>query len=315
MRRHTILTAAALLLGCLAATAGIEAPDTTAAAQPQRHIYVLNTEPDSLTVEMPVKRRLIQRVDPSLSGPDNIAYIVEAPGDTAQVLLPRYDIGRYDRGLFNYLFVPRGQWAFGLTASYGEFDADDVQLLSILKDFDFNGKIYSLSPSVSYFFRNNQSIGLRFSYDRAIADLSTLAVDFDEDINFTLSDVSYYSQTYSLALFYRNYIGLSNLKRFGIFNEVELSCGSGSARFMRNYNSEPRDTRTVTTSVGLNFSPGVTMYIMDFVSFNVSFGVFGFHMTKESQTTNGTDEGDRFTSGANFKFNLFNIKFGVSVNI
>jgi hypothetical protein len=38
-------------------------------------------------------------------------------------------------------------------------------------------------------------------------------------------------------------------------------------------------------------------------------------MTKQSQTTNGMEDGSRFTSGANFKFNVFNINFGLAIVI
>ena len=54
---------------------------------------------------------------------------------------------------------------------------------------------------------------------------------------------------------------------------------------------------------------------MDYVSFNVSFGVFGVKLHHEKQTTNGVEDGSRFSSGANFKFNIFNINFGMAVFI
>ena len=235
--------------------------------------------------------------------------------DTVDMIIPQRNLGRYDRGLYNYIFIPRGQWAFGLTASYGEFDTDDVQILSVLKDFDFKGKLYSLNPTVSYFFANNQSLGLKFNYNRGEFDLGSLTLDIDADLNFSLKDVSYYTQTYGASFFYRNYIGLSTQKRFSIFNEVDVSFANGSSRFKRYYNDELRDTRTVITEAGLNFSPGVCVFIMDYVSFNVSFGVFGIQLRNEKQRTNGVEEGSRFTSGANFKFNLFNIKFGIGVHI
>lgn len=235
--------------------------------------------------------------------------------DTVSMILKQRNFGRYDRGLYNFLFIPKGQWAFGLSASYGEFDAEDVQILSLMKDLNFKGKLYSLKPEVNYFIRNNQSIGFKFNYTRGEADLHGVSIDFDEDINFSLKDISYYSQSYGVACFYRNYIGLSTMKRFAIFNEVALNFASGSSRFIRSYNDEPRDTRTNTTSAALQFSPGVTMFIMDYVSFNISFGVFGVNITHEKQTTNGIEEGSRTTSGANFKFNLFNISFGIGVHI
>ena len=68
-------------------------------------------------------------------------------------------------------------------------------------------------------------------------------------------------------------------------------------------------------TASLNFSPGLCVFIMDYVSFNVSFGVFGIKVHQEKQQTNGVEEGTRFTSGANFKFNIFNINFGMAVFI
>lgn len=236
-------------------------------------------------------------------------------GDTVSIILPDKNYGRYDRGLYNFIIIPKGQWSFGLTASYGEFNTDDVEILSILNNFDIKVKAYSLKPSISYFFKSNQSIGIKFNYTRTSVDLQNMMFDFDDDLNFTLRDVSYYSQTYTASINYRNYIGLGPEKRFAIFNEVDLGFGSGSSRFKRLYNDEPRDTRTNITQASLNFSPGLCVFIMDYISFNVSFGVFGIHMTNEKQTTDGVPDGSRFSSGANFKFNIFNINFGMAVHI
>ena len=110
-------------------------------------------------------------------------------------------------------------------------------------------------------------------------------------------------------------MGLGRDRRFGVFNEVELAFGAGSSRFRRTYDGVLYDTRTSSMSAALNFSPGVCVFIMDYVSFNVSFGVFGVNFHHERQSTNGVDEGRRFSSGANFRFNLFNINFGLAVFI
>ena len=235
--------------------------------------------------------------------------------DTVPLVMKERNFGRYDRGLFNYLFIPRGKWGFGLTASYGEINTDDVQVLSVLSGLDFGGKMYSIKPFISYFVKSNQSVGLRFNYTRGRADLHGLSVDFDEDLDFTLSDVSYQSQSYSVSAFYRNYIGINRSKRFGVFNEVDVSVGSGTSRFKRLYDGQPRDTHTVITQGSINFSPGVCVFIQEYVAFNVSFGVFGVNFRREHQLTDGVDEGTRFTSGANFRFNLFNINFGMMVVI
>lgn len=255
-------------------------------------------------------KMVLAEIDPRL-----LDETVIVGSDTVSIILPEPNYGRYDRGLFNFLFIPKGQWMFGITASYGEFNSQDIQLLSLLKDFSFKGKTYAIKPYFSYFFRNNQSIGMRFEYTRAAADLGSLAVDFDDDLNFSISDISYYSQMYTASVFYRSYVGLGTAKRFAIFNEVSLAFGSGASRFKRLYDDEPKDTRTNTVKFGLDFSPGVCVFIMDNVSFNVSFGVFGLHVTHDRQYTNGVDEGTRTSSGANFRFNLFNINFGLGVTI
>lgn len=235
--------------------------------------------------------------------------------DTVSMIIPEKNLGRYDRGLYNFLFIPKGDWVFGLNASYGEFNADDVEVLSILKNLDFGGKIYSIKPSASYFFKNNQSIGLRLNFTNGEARIDNLAIDFDEDLNFSINNVSYSAKSYGASIFYRNYIGLSNLKRFAIFNETELSYSGGSSSFKRYYNGVLSDTHTTINEAKLSFSPGVCVFIHEYVSFNVSFGVLGLYFRNEDQKTNGIDEGSRFSSGANFKFNLFNINFGLGINI
>ena len=116
-------------------------------------------------------------------------------------------------------------------------------------------------------------------------------------------------------MFYRHYVGLDNNRRFAVFNEVDLRFAAGHGKFVRYYNNEPRDTRTDTKEVSLNFSPGLCIFVHDYVSFNVSFGVFGVYLKNEKQTTNNTEVGKRFSSGANFKFNVFNLNMGIAVHI
>lgn len=250
---------------------------------------------------------------PMPGGPDPNLVIVH--GDTIPMILPERNFSRYHRGLFNYLFIPRGQWNFGLTASYGELNTEDIQLLNMLTDVSLKGKTYAIKPSVHYFFNHNQSVGLKIVYTHAEGAVNSLGLDIDDDMNFHLSDVKYLSTTYSGAITYRNYVGLSRSKRFAVCNEVDLSFTSGTSDFSRLYNSEPKRTHTRINEVALNFSPGVCVFIMENVSFNISFGVFGLKYRKEHQFTNGVDEGTRLSSGANFRFNIFNINFGLGVHI
>ena len=236
-------------------------------------------------------------------------------GDTVPMVLRDRNLGRYDRGLFNFLFIPKGTWHFGLTASYGEISTSDLQVLDLVSDIDLGAHTFSIKPYVSYFMRNNLSVGLRMNYTRSVGDINSLKMDIDEDMNFNLHDIHYRSESYAAAIFMQQYMGITRRGRFGIYNEIELSFASGNSDFNRPYNGEIRKTHTTSTEARLTFSPGVCVFVMENVSFNVSFGVFGFHLKNEKQIDNGEDLGNRFTSGANFKINLFNLSFGIGIHI
>ena len=235
--------------------------------------------------------------------------------DTVSIILPQKYYGRYDRGLYNFLFIPKGQWMFGLTASYGEFKSEDVEFINVMSDLDLKVKRYSIRPTIAYFIKHNQSLGLKLGYVNTNGNLGHVAMDLIDDLSFDISGVKYASSSYSIGLLYRNYVGLGTMKRFAVFNEVDLSFAAGKSQFVRSYDGVPTDTRTYSSEASLNFSPGVCVFVMDNVSFNVSFGVFGLHLKHERQTTNGIDDGTRLSSGANFKFNIFNINFGLGITI
>ena len=236
-------------------------------------------------------------------------------GDTTNMVLKSRNFGRFDRGLFNYLYIPKGIWSIGVTASYGEFSTKDLEVLDLMSDIDLSGHIFSIKPYFSYFIGNNCSVGMRLGYTSGKANIGSFKVDIDEDMNFNIHDISYRSETYTAAITYNQYFGIVRRGRFSIFNEVELAFSSGNSDFTRPFNGELKNTHTNTMEVAMNFSPGLSVYIMDPVTFNISFGVFGVHLRNEKQNVDGVDMGNRFTSGANFRFNIFNISFGVAVNL
>ena len=236
-------------------------------------------------------------------------------GDTVPMVLRSINLGRYDRGLSNFLYIPRGVWAIGLTASYGEIGTKDLEMLGLLSDVDISAHSFSIKPYLQYFIRNNMAVGLKFGYYSARGNVDSFNVDIMEDMSFSLKDIMYRSESYSAALTFAQYIGLSRRGRFGVFNEIELAFKSGNSEFRRPYGGEPRTTYTTSMETQLNFSPGIQVFIMKNVAFHVSFGVFGFYFKNEKQTENGESTGDRFSSGANFRFNIFNINFGIAVNL
>ena len=306
-KKHIILAAVALLAAMPSAMAAVN-PETS--GDDITNVVVRNR------VEVigadSIDSKIISQLAPNVSVNDDEKVIVG--NDTVNIIIPERNFGRFDRGLFNYLFIPKGQWSFGLDVSYGEFNSEDIELLSFIGDFDFGGSVFSIDPYISYFFAHNQSIGMRLGYTRNKADLGNLTVDI-EDLDLSLQNIDYQTEEYSAAVFYRHYIGLDHSRRWAIFNETALEFSSGNGYFERPYNGVPRITETVTTEVRMDFSPGICYFVHDYVSFNLSFGVFGLHWKKWQQTTDHVEEGSRTSSGADFKFNLFNLRMGIAVHI
>jgi hypothetical protein len=225
-------------------------------------------------------------------------------------------IGRYDRGIVSYRFIPKGKWIGGLTFSYINFDSDDSRLLfSLLKDFDCGFKTFSFDPFAGYAVKDNVVIGLKVGYNHTIADLGNLSIDIGDDSSFSLSNMRYAEDLYSVSFFHRSYIGLDHGKLFGLFNETSLTYENGTASFRRGADATADDyknTETTINELNLGINPGVAVFITQNVCAELSFGVVGFQYRIEKQRNNLGEIGKRRSSGADFKINLFNINIGIT---
>ena len=286
-------------------------------AEPAEYVkpgYVLMTIPDSLASEVRSLLRGNRKVVRDASYLD-LSEKVTYKGDTLPMVLKDLKLGRYDRGLFNFLFVPKGMWTLGLTASYGKFSTADLELFDVITNVDINAHALSIKPYFSYAFRNNITAGLRLEYTNIKGGIDNFGLDIDEDMSFNLHDIGYSNESYSAALLLTQYIGLARRGRFGVFNEAQLKFTSGTSDFTRPFNGELKNTHSSNFSADLVYSPGLCVFVMPQLSFNVSFGVFGFHINHTKQWEDGERSGSRTTSGANFRFNIFNIAFGLAVHL
>ena len=149
---------------------------------------------------------------------------VEAAQPDSSEIIYTKPVGRFDRGIINYRFIPKKKWVGGLTFSYINYDGEDSRMLfSLIKDFDCNFRTISVRPFVGYAFKDNVIIGLKAGYNHTVADLGNISLNIDDDLSFDLKDIRYSEDSYSIALFHRSYVGLDRGKRFGFFNESSLS--------------------------------------------------------------------------------------------
>lgn len=223
-------------------------------------------------------------------------------------------VGRFDRGIVSYRFIPKKKWIGGLTFSYVNYDSDDSRLLfSVLKDFDCNFKTFSLKPFMGYAVAGNMVVGVKLGYNHTIADLGNVSIDMGDDLDFSLTNMRYAEDLYSFGVFHRSYVGLDRGKLFGLFNETTLTYKNGSSSFARGEGEDYKRTETTINELHLGISPGVAVFITQNICAELSFGVVGFKYRSESQKNNLGETGKRRNSGADFKINLFNINIGLTV--
>lgn len=220
------------------------------------------------------------------------------PVDSSRIIYTK-PVGRYDRGITNYRFIPKNKWIGGVTVSVFNFESDNSRLLfSLLKDIDLNLRTLSVKPFVGYAIKDNTVVGLKFGYSRISGGIDNLALNI-EDLDIALKDIKYTDDSYSFSLFHRSYIGLDPKGLFGLFNETTLGYSTGSTRFSRGADETLKYTDTSINQLKVGINPGIAIFIMPNVGAEVSFGVAGFTYNWEKQKKSSGETGKRTNSGAN----------------
>ena len=200
------------------------------------------------------------------------AQALRAQQTTEDASLPADSVGqeraltinemRQQRGLTDThnLFVPRGQWIFGGTASYSTHSNETYRFL-VVEGIESKGYTFKVSPMIAYALRDNMAIGGRFIYSRSLLKLDKADLNLggeDSDLNFEVNDYYSLRHSYSVAVIWRQYIPLGRNKRFALFNEMQLSGGGTQARFAKD--SPVKGTYETGYTFSLGVSPGIEQH-------------------------------------------------------
>lgn len=230
----------------------------------------------------------------------------------------------FDRGIggFNSCFIPQGTVGAGITFAYNTYgigngmdDSGFKALFSMIQNVHGNVSNFTLSPFVSYFVKDNLSVGVRFDYGRSFVNLDDVSLNLLDDMNIALKDYRYMKQSYSGAATLRNYMPFANSKRFAMFSEVRLSGGYAQAKNFKVVDGRNVGTYQDIYKCEVGIVPGLAAFITNEVAFEISVGLLGFDYQKVKQVTNQVEYSEMTKSGANFKVNLFAISFGLSFYI
>lgn len=211
------------------------------------------------------------------------------------------------------LFVPKGQWIFGGTASYSTHTNSNYRLL-IIDDINSRGYTFQLSSMIAYALHDNMAVGARFIYSRSLLKLDNARLKFGDDesgIELSANNLYTLRHSYTTALIWRQYIPLGSNKRFALFNETSLAAGAMQSKFA---NGMPvKGTYQTGFDLRLGISPGIVAFATNNLAVEVNVGVMGINYSHVKQVHNQVHEGDLKTSMMNFKVNIFSVGLGVSL--
>lgn len=218
---------------------------------------------------------------------------------------------KYDRGIVMKTFIPKGQWMVGTTFSYSEHVDENFEFMSLLKDIESEGYTFKVTPLVSYFIRNNISIGARLAYSRSFTKLDNLSLELGDDISLNIEEWNDKTNTYSASVFLRTYLNLGDSKRFGLFNEARVVYGYSKSTSSNDMGSGLSGIHQLKHSLNVGIAPGLTCFVNDFTAVEASIAVAGLNFNWYDQTKDQVTSGKRHSSSANFKINLLSIDLGI----
>lgn len=218
---------------------------------------------------------------------------------------------KFDRGIKNSTFIPKGQWMVGGTFSYSETNADDYKFL-ILKNIEGKAYTFTVSPSFSYFFRDNVAIGARFSYKRDYIDLGNIDIDISDDLSFTITEASLLEHMFYGTGFIRTYINIGESRRFGLFNEARVTLGFGQGKTSSGKQETRYGVYEKITHLQVGFAPGLTAFVTNNAAIEVSVGIMGFDSKWVDQEHNQISDASYRNTSAKFKIDLFSINLGMT---
>ena len=226
---------------------------------------------------------------------------------------------RVDRNIGDNKFVYKGECMLGLTASYGNITTDGSDLMLLLDDINIGLRTTTIRPFFAYAYRDNMAVGIRLGYQFIDGSLGNIGVNLGliaegmENIN--ISDLGLRNESFSWAIFHRNYLGLDRRGIVGVIIESELLVKSGNTLFTSG-KEVVNASRSGNFAAQLNVNPGLGIYIFPQVCVTATVGIGGLRYNCVRQyDAAGEIIGRRDQSSLNFKINITDIQIGVVAHL
>ena len=226
---------------------------------------------------------------------------------------------RVDRNIGVNKFVYKGEFMLGLTASYGNISTDNSDLMLLVNDIDVSLRSTTVRPFLAYAYRDNMAVGIRFGYQYINGGLGNVDVNLgllaDGLEGMNISDLGLRNESFSWALFHRNYLGLDRRGIVGVIIESEILVKTGTSRFMSGGDAVDGSLNR-NFAAQLNVNPGLAIYIFPQVCVTATVGIGGLRYNNVRQyDAAGEVIGRRDHSSLNFKINITDIQIGLVAHL
>lgn len=226
---------------------------------------------------------------------------------------------RVDRNIGVNKFVYKGEFMLGLTASYGNISTDNSDLMLLVNDIDVSLRSTTVRPFLAYAYRDNMAVGIRFGYQYINGGLGNVDVNLgllaDGLEGMNISDLGLRNESFSWALFHRNYLGLDRRGIVGVIIESEMLVKTGTSRIMSGGDAVDGSLNR-NFAAQLNVNPGLAIYIFPQVCVTATVGIGGLRYNNVRQyDAAGEVIGRRDHSSLNFKINITDIQIGLVAHL
>lgn len=232
-------------------------------------------------------------------------YPSDAPDSIPPVVTP------FKRKLESTVFIPKGQWAVGVSINYSQTTQNDYTFF-ILEHLSGDTYNFKVSPMLVYFVKKDLGFGGRFAYSRALTKLESADIVLDSETSYDVDNLYRLSHNFSGMAIMRNYFSLGTSKRFGFFNELQLEFGGGQSKLMKGKTESLTGAYETNFHFNVGLAPGICVFLNNYSAMEINVGVLGFGLTSTKQISDRIYESKRNSQTANFRINLFSIMFGMT---
>lgn len=175
----------------------------------------------------------------------------------------------------------------------------------LLEIVDKTKRSYNFNLYGGYFYKDKQSLGFRYGYEKSETNLSYVK---DNEIALVQSAAN----LHNIEVFQRVYLPLNEKQVFSFFNETDLGFGFGNS-IRRNTKSKDDVTKQFTEdfSVRLGLKPGMTVILTKGFAFEASVNLLGLSYARKKIERDDTAVGHQNDFKFNFDISLFTLGFGL----